>query len=203
MLAEGWLTHLATNGAGTIHDWEFAWLGRSTESVRDGVAHGRFGTWDETGRNIHVALLAGGVEENGYGRAVGRFIEEDGAALPEPAALAEAIRCEPDHPLTAARAELLSAMREYGLPAGRCFVPHRRKDTSILAAAYRHGVPMSVHPGIGYDIIATHPMFNGAAIGRAARRNFPFSQTRWNFSTGASSFRWARPSWARRSSRRA
>ena len=27
MMARGWLTHLATNGAGTIHDWEYAWLG--------------------------------------------------------------------------------------------------------------------------------------------------------------------------------
>ena len=33
MMAGGWLTHLATNGAGTIHDWEYAWLGASTESV--------------------------------------------------------------------------------------------------------------------------------------------------------------------------
>ncbi len=31
MMAGGWLTHLATNGAGTIHDWEYAWLGASTE----------------------------------------------------------------------------------------------------------------------------------------------------------------------------
>ena len=28
---------------------------------------------------------------------------------------------------------------------------------------------MTVHPGIGYDIIANHPMFNGAAIGRRRR----------------------------------
>src|SRR6516165_9022191 len=27
MMAAGWLTHVATNGAGTIHDWEYAWLG--------------------------------------------------------------------------------------------------------------------------------------------------------------------------------
>jgi hypothetical protein len=33
-------------------------------------------------------------------------------------------------------------------------------------------VPFTVHPGIGYDIIATHPMFNGAAIGRAAALDF-------------------------------
>src|SRR5437773_8628863 len=30
----GWITHLATNGAGTIHDWELAFLGRTEESVR-------------------------------------------------------------------------------------------------------------------------------------------------------------------------
>ena len=43
----GWVTHLATNGAGTIHDWELAFLGRTEESVRDNVATGTFGTWDE------------------------------------------------------------------------------------------------------------------------------------------------------------
>ena len=31
---------------------------------------------------------------------------------------------------------------------------------------------MTVHPGIGYDIISNHPMFNGAAIGRAADLDF-------------------------------
>ena len=54
------ITHLATNGAGTIHDWEYSWLGRSSECVRSNVATGTFGTWEETGRNIHLALLAGG-----------------------------------------------------------------------------------------------------------------------------------------------
>ena len=32
------VTHLATNGAGTIHDWELAFLGRTEESVRKNVA---------------------------------------------------------------------------------------------------------------------------------------------------------------------
>ena len=31
---------------------------------------------------------------------------------------------------------------------------------------------MSVHPGIGYDIIANHPIFNGAVIGRGAELDF-------------------------------
>src|SRR5215470_12249109 len=37
MMERGWLTHLATNGAGTIHDWEYAFLGASTESVEENV----------------------------------------------------------------------------------------------------------------------------------------------------------------------
>ncbi len=59
MMAAGWLTHLATNGAGTIHDWEYAWFGASTESVEMNVAGGTFGTWHETATNIHLALMAG------------------------------------------------------------------------------------------------------------------------------------------------
>ena len=35
MMERGWITLLATNGAGVIHDWEFSFQGRSSESVRD------------------------------------------------------------------------------------------------------------------------------------------------------------------------
>jgi hypothetical protein len=172
MMTAGWLTHLATNGAGTIHDWEYAWLGASTESVEQNVATGTFGTWQETATNIHLALLAGALDGLGYGRALGRFIREDGASLPHPDELAAAIAGDPRHPLTAARAELLRTMECRGWPAGRIAVEHRWKHASILGQAFRHGVPMTVHPGIGYDIISNHPVFNGAAIGRAAEWDF-------------------------------
>ena len=172
MMAEGWLTHLATNGAGTIHDWEYAWFGASTESVEMNVASGTFGTWHETATNIHLALLAGALEGLGYGRALGKFILEDGARLPSIGQLREAIAADPAHPLTAARADLLRAMTAQGWAAGRVGVEHRWKHASILAQAYRHGVPLTVHPGIGYDIISNHPIFNGAVIGRAAEWDF-------------------------------
>jgi hypothetical protein len=172
MMEKGWITHLATNGAGTIHDWEYAWLGRSTEIVRANVATGTFGSWDETGRNIHLALLAGGLREDGYGRALGRFIAEDGATIPSTQELEAAICSEPTHRLTPARADALLAIRQHGITTGRTTVPHKWKDASILAQAYRYQVPMSVHPGIGYDIISNHPFFNGAVIGRAATHDF-------------------------------
>ncbi len=172
LVERGWVTHLATNGAGTIHDWELAFQGRTEESVRSNVATGTFGTWDETGRNIHLALLAGALRGEGYGRSLGRFIEEDGATLPTTDELKTLLSVEPTHPLAPARAELLQAMTVHQLPAGRIEVNHPHKRSSILAQAFRHNVPLTVHPGIGYDIISNHPMFNGAAIGRAAQMDF-------------------------------
>jgi hypothetical protein len=167
-----WVTHLATNGAGTIHDWEYAWLGRSTESVEENVATGTFGTWEETGRNINLALLAGGARGEGYGTALGRFIAEDGTDIPAREDLTRIISTMPEGPLTAARADLVRAMTQHGIGQGRYSVEHRWKQASILATAWRHRVPMTVHPGVGYDIIANHPMFSGAAIGRAAEIDF-------------------------------
>jgi len=172
MMRAGWVTHLATNGAGSIHDWEYAWLGRSTESVRENVRNGTFGAWDETGRYIQTALLAGAIEEQGYGAALGRWIAEDGVTLPEPDALRLSLREHPDDPLAPARAELLQAMVRHGLPGGLHRVTHQWKHASILAQAYAEGIPMTVHPGIGYDIIACHPLYSGAAVGRAAALDF-------------------------------
>jgi hypothetical protein len=92
--------------------------------------------------------------------------------LPSRSELETLIRDEPAHPLSPARAELLQAMIVHRLPEGRINVSHPNKKTSILAQSFLTDVPLTVHPGIGYDIISNHPMFNGAAIGRAAQVDF-------------------------------
>jgi len=48
--------------------------------------------------------------------------------------------------------------------------PHR--DLSVFAAAYRCRVPLTVHSGIGYDIIHEHPNCDGASLGAASYRDF-------------------------------
>jgi hypothetical protein len=48
--------------------------------------------------------------------------------------------------------------------------PHR--DLSIFAAGWRLGVPVTVHAGIGYDIIHEHPNCVGAAVGEASYHDF-------------------------------
>jgi hypothetical protein len=48
--------------------------------------------------------------------------------------------------------------------------PHR--DLSVLAAAWRAGVPVTIHAGIGYDILHEHPNCSGAALGETSYRDF-------------------------------
>ena len=82
-------------------------------------------------------------------------------------ALEKLLRDEPAHRLSPARAELLQTMLAQKLSGGSVEVKHPWKETCMLAQAFRHNVPLTVHPGIGYDIISNHPIFNGAVIGRA------------------------------------
>lgn len=49
---------------------------------------------------------------------------------------------------------------------------YRHRDASIFAAGYELGIPVTVHVGIGYDIIHAHPNFNAAAFGAASGRDF-------------------------------
>jgi hypothetical protein len=48
--------------------------------------------------------------------------------------------------------------------------PHR--DLSILAAAWRKGLPVTIHASVGYDILHEHPNCDGAALGAASYRDF-------------------------------
>ena len=168
LVQSGLVTHLATHGAGVIHDWEFAFQGASGESVRENTPVGRFGAWDETGRWIGLAVLTGAAEGLGFGEAVGRLIYEDGLTLPRPEDLREQIRSDPAGELAGARADLLHTIERFDLPAGPVEVAHPHKSYSMLNSAYAHRVPLTVHPGIGYDIIVNHPLYHGGAMGRAA-----------------------------------
>ncbi len=176
MLEAGWITHLATNGAGVIHDWEYAYGGRSEENVQANVADGTFGAWDETGRYTQLALLSGALDGMGYGESLGRFIGEDGCTLPDPGRLQRELVAwaqQPDGDDAApARAELLRAMAAFGWAGGRQHVPHPHSQHSLTAAAWRLRVPLTVHPGIGYDIVFVHPMARGAVLGRAGGIDF-------------------------------
>ncbi|MEW5816977.1 MAG: hypothetical protein AB1798_16480 [Spirochaetota bacterium] len=174
LMEKGWLTHLATNGAGIIHDWEFAFQGQSSEDVRENVSRGEFGLWQETGYYINLAINVGAYFGLGYGESVGTLVHNNGLAIPDIRELAEtvSVNLAADPALSAAAADLLSIIKRFGLKPGFLEIPHPYKEYGVQAAAYRLNIPFTGHPMFGHDIIYTHPMSCGAAIGRTAERDF-------------------------------
>lgn len=76
LIDRGVVTHLATNGAGIIHDYELA-LGEGTsEDVPKWIQRGQFGLWQETGR-LNDIFAAAARRGEGLAEAVGRVIEEE------------------------------------------------------------------------------------------------------------------------------
>ena len=174
LIEDGWITHLATNGAGIVHDWEFAFQGHSSEDVRGNVDRGEFGIWQETGFYLNLAIIVGAYRGFGYGEAVGAFVQEEGLEIPSEDALLVEIRTKANEApgQAAAAADLLDRVRAFKLEPGWMEVKHPYKQYGLQAAAYRLNVPFTSHPMIGHDIIYNHPMNCCAAIGRAAERDF-------------------------------
>ena len=126
LMEQGLVTHFATNGAGSIHDFELALAGGTTESVAKYISEGQFGLWNETGL-LNEAINQGAGLGLGFGESAGKYIHEH-------------------------------------------HFPY--EDKSVLAAGYRLHVPVTVHVGIGNDIVHEHPNCDGASIGKASYVDF-------------------------------
>jgi hypothetical protein len=75
LIERGYITHVAMNGAGAIHDYELARIGASTESVARYIRSGEFGLWRETG-DLNDLIREAADLNLGLGENVGRRIEE-------------------------------------------------------------------------------------------------------------------------------
>ena len=128
LMKRGYISCIAMNGAGMIHDFEFSLIGATTENVARYIKEGQFGLWQETG--ILNDIINKAYAENnaiGMGEAVGCYIENKNLT---------------------------------------------HNSISILAWAYRLNIPVTIHVGIGYDVIHEHPNCNGAATGALSYNDF-------------------------------
>jgi hypothetical protein len=74
------ITHVAMNGSASIHDFEIARFGGTSEDVAAGLRDGSFGMADETGREMNEAFIRGAREEIGMGEALACALERANTA---------------------------------------------------------------------------------------------------------------------------
>jgi hypothetical protein len=91
LMRRGLVSHVALNGAGAIHDFEFALIGRTCESVARYVRSGEFGLWEESG-GVNVAAAEAQRDGIGLGEALGRKILADACPYAETSVLAAGCR---------------------------------------------------------------------------------------------------------------
>jgi hypothetical protein len=76
LMEQGFISGIAVNGAAAIHDFEFAMIGATTESVARYIQDGRFGMWQETAR-LNDIIREAHDRRQGIGETLGREIAEN------------------------------------------------------------------------------------------------------------------------------
>lgn len=82
LMKAGYITHISGNGACSIHDFELAYLGGTSEDVPTAIEDGSFGMWEQTGGWMNEALQRGAKEGWGYGESLARYIDENPDRFP-------------------------------------------------------------------------------------------------------------------------
>lgn len=75
MMKNGTITHIAGNGAVSIHDFELAFNGGTSEDVPTAIEDGSFGMWEETGAMMNEAIRKGAELGMGYGESLAVYID--------------------------------------------------------------------------------------------------------------------------------
>ncbi len=82
LIKKGYITHVASNGAGSIHDFELAYLGGTSEHVPTAIEDGSFGMWEQTGAWMNEAITLGAQKNHGYGESLAHYIEANPEKFP-------------------------------------------------------------------------------------------------------------------------
>jgi len=92
------ITHIAVNGSFSIHDFEIALIGETSEDVATNLEDGTFGMVEETGRMMNEAISEGAKNDKGFGHAIGKLIWDNNLEFKEESVLYHA--CKLNIPLT-------------------------------------------------------------------------------------------------------
>ena len=76
LMRRGFVSAVALNGAGIIHDFEIALSGATSEDVDESLGPGRFGMAEETGVLLNDAIRLGAERRQGLGQSVAAFLSE-------------------------------------------------------------------------------------------------------------------------------
>lgn len=143
LVDRGIVTLVAGQMATAIHDFELALFGETSEDVPRALEQGRFGmAYEFTYQN--TAMQLGDRYQLGLGESLGRMMVDP-----------------------AFREEVLAIVGRPEAPT-----EFQYPEVSVIHACYQAQIPMTVHVGIGTDVLDQHPSFDGRVKGGCSGRDF-------------------------------
>jgi len=82
LMKNGFINHVTGNGSVSIHDFEIAFLGATSEDVATAIEDGSFGMWEETGRWMNRAIQSGYRDGLGYGESLAVYVDKHRQRFP-------------------------------------------------------------------------------------------------------------------------
>lgn len=143
LIKRGFFTMLSGNGATSIHDFELCLMGQTSEYVPQALEKGQFGMAFEF-NYINAALTVGNKYKLGYGEAIGKMMYDE-----------------------AFRKEVAGIL---GIDASK--IDFKYPELSLQYICYQEKIPLTIHVGIGTDVLDQHKYFDGRAKGGCSGRDF-------------------------------
>ncbi|MEN8119709.1 MAG: hypothetical protein ABFS35_05160 [Bacteroidota bacterium] len=143
LVKRGMFTMVSGNGATSIHDFELGLFGETSEYVPQALEKGQFGMAFEF-NYINAALIVGNKYKLGYGESVGRMMHDEDF-----------------------RKEIAKTL---GISMEE--INFKYRNVSLQATCYEEKVPLTIHVGIGTDVLDQHRFFDGCAKGACSGRDF-------------------------------
>ncbi|BBO93493.1 hypothetical protein [Desulfosarcina ovata] len=133
LAADGFITHLASNGAAAIHDTELARFGSTSEDVAAQLADGSFGMAADTALLVNDAARRAAAGKEGFGEAVGALLLEENAPHVDRALIARAYRLKIPYTLHVAMGT--DIVHQHPTASGAAIGEASLRDFRIFAAS--------------------------------------------------------------------
>jgi hypothetical protein len=163
LMQRGYVSAVATNGAGIIHDFEIALGGATSEDVDEALGPGRFGMAEETATLLNTAIAHGVRDGLGIGQAVGRFLLASNASFAEHSVVATAARL--DIPVTAHVAIGTDIIHMHPLASGAALGEGSLRDFRYFVSAVSH-LEKGVYINCGSAVILPEVFLKAVALAR-------------------------------------
>lgn len=166
LMSRGFVTALASNGSGLIHDFELAWCGSTSEEVEEQLRSGDFGMARETGELLNRAINVGTAQGKGIGESVGEFLQENPPRYRELSLFAEAHRRE--IPFTVHVAIGTDIIHNHPLASGEALGKGSQVDFRILTEQVSHLNDGGVYLNVGSAVILPEVFLKAVSLVRNA-----------------------------------